>query len=156
MIHADAGTLKPISLQEEELVDYALDEQIGYLLRLANQRHLEIFSENMPSLTPTQFSVLARLNQVGQLSQNELGRRVGIDAATTNGVIVRLSRKGLIKSKTDSKDKRRLNISLTAKGIKLTNNAIPIAQSITQATVKNLSKAEASRLVKLLKKLQAS
>ena len=156
MIHADAGTLKPISTQEEDLVDYTLDEQIGYLLRLANQRHLEIFSENIPSLTPTQFSVLARLSQVGQLSQNELGRRVGIDAATTNGVIVRLSRKGLIKSKTDSKDKRRLNISLTAKGMELTNNAIPIAQSITQATVKNLSKAEASRLVKLLKKLQAS
>ena len=141
---------------EEGVIGYELDEQIGYLLRLANQRHLEIFSEKMPSLTPTQFSVLARLFEVGQLSQNKLGRQVGIDAATTNGVVERLSRKGLVKSKTDSTDKRRLIISLTEQGIKATKEAIPLAKNITQQTVSRLTAAEASRLANLLKKLQLS
>lgn len=135
---------------------YRLDEQIGYLLRLANQRHLEIFSEHMPSLTPTQFSVLARLHEVGELSQNELGRRVGIDAATTNGVIDRLGRKGLIHSQTDINDKRRLRISLTPEGREAIREATPVAQAISTATLSSLSNSEASQLTALLIKLQAS
>ena len=33
--------------------DYALEQQIGFKLRLANQRHLEIFNRRMPDITPT-------------------------------------------------------------------------------------------------------
>lgn len=150
------SALSSQQVREEDSVSYELDEQIGYLLRLANQRHLEIFSEHMPSLTPTQFSVLARLYEVGQLSQNKLGRQVGMDAATTNGVVDRLTRKGLVKSKSDTTDKRRLCISLTEKGIRTTERAIPVAQNITRQTVRQLSTTEWSRLVNLLKKLQNS
>lgn len=154
MIQPNAAVLSTSTAEDEISEDYQLDEQIGYLLRLANQRHLEIFSESMPALTPTQFSVLARLHEVGQLSQNELGRRVGIDAATTNGVIDRLYKKGLIKSKADNRDKRRLSISLTAKGIRTTEKALPVAQNITRSTIEKLTASEASKLVKLLKKIQ--
>lgn len=145
-----------VASKAAETNQYQLDLQIGYLLRLANQRHLEIFSDLMPSLTPTQFSVLARLSEVGDLSQNELGRRVGIDGATTNGVIERLNRKGLIQSTTDSKDRRRLRISLTPAGRKIVLETTPIAQSITAKTLAGLSKTEAKQLTSLLIKLQAT
>lgn len=134
--------------------DYRLDEQIGYLLRLANQRHLEIFNEAMPSLTPTQFAVLVRLDEDGSTSQNELGRRVGIDAATTNGVIERLVRKNLIESSSDENDRRRLRISLTSDGRRLLVDAIPIAREITLRTLCSLSTQEARQLTMLLQKLQ--
>lgn len=146
--------LSPHANAPERMECYQLDQQIGYLLRLANQRHLEIFSERMPALTPTQFSVLARLTEVGELSQNELGRRVGIDAATTKGVIERLLRKQLIQSRADAKDKRRLRISLTDLGRKTTQEAIPVAQLITANTLKGLSSAEVKQLTELLVKLQ--
>ena len=70
MINAEISQVKSQQARDKDSDHYKLDEQIGYLLRLANQRHLEIFSEHMPTLTPTQFSVLARLYEVGQLSQN--------------------------------------------------------------------------------------
>ena len=140
--------------QSNEPFDYVLEEQIGYQLRLANQQHLEIFSEILPWLTPTQYSVLARLYEVGPTSQNKLGRRVGIDGATTNGVIERLSRKGYVRASTDLQDKRRLLISLTKKGIAAAEQAIPLAQTITEKTLQKLTTAEASRLSTLLKKLQ--
>ena len=70
--------------------DYQLDDQVGYKLRLASQRHLEIFSRHLPDMTPTQFSILVRLRDVGEVSQNQLGRLVAMDAATTKGVISRL------------------------------------------------------------------
>ncbi len=95
---------------------YRLDDQIGYKLRLANQRHLEIFSRHLPDLTPTQFSVLVRLYEIGEVSQNHLGRLVAMDAATTKGVVRRLVDKGLINLQQDGADLRRLKISLTAEG----------------------------------------
>ena len=100
--------------------DYILDEQVGYKLRLATQRHLEIFSRHLPSLTPTQFSILARLYEVGECSQNQLGRMVAMDAATTKGVIARLIERGLVHAEDDPVDLRRLKISLTKAGLDLT------------------------------------
>ena len=56
---------------------YLLDDQIGYLMRLATQRHTSIFQDKMSEgLTPTQFSVVVRLAEVGPSSQNQLGRLV--------------------------------------------------------------------------------
>lgn len=137
----------------EMAADYSLSEQIGYLLRLANQRHLDIFQRQMPDLTPTQFSLLVKLHELGGASQNELGRHIGIDAATTNGVVDRLVKKHLVQSKADPADKRRLKITLTAAGQKKLTSAIPAAQNITQKTLEGLSPRETERLIQLLKKI---
>ena len=135
------------------MIDYRLDDQVGYLLRLANQRHLEIFNTELPTLTPTQFSVLARLQECDNVSQNELGRSVGIDAATTNGVIDRLGKKKLIRTQADTQDKRRLRISLTEAGRQAIHDAIPVARHITRLTQQCLSHEEAGQLTRLLRKL---
>ena len=52
--------------------DYILDEQFGYKLRLASQRQLEIFSRHLPSFTPTQFSILARLYEAESAHKTSL------------------------------------------------------------------------------------
>lgn len=132
---------------------YVLSDQIGYLLRLANQRHLEIFHRHLPELTPTQFSLLATLFVRQDESQNELGRLIGIDAATTNGVVDRLLKKQLIMSRIDPDDKRRLRVSLTDAGKQLVENSIPIAKHITSDTLDPLTHRESRRLLQLLKKL---
>lgn len=136
--------------------DYVLSEQIGYLLRLANQRHLEIFHRCMPDLTPTQFALLVALRELGDTSQNELGRHIGIDAATTNGVVERLLKKQYIQSSTDPNDKRRLRLSLTAAGVHAVDQNVPLAQTITSDTLEGLTQRESIRLVQLLKKIQPS
>ena len=132
---------------------YILPEQIGYLLRLANQRHLEIFHQHMPDLTPTQFSLLITLSTCKEASQNELGRQINIDAATTNGVVERLLKKQLICSRVDPSDKRRLRLSLTKSGTKLVAQSIPVARQITNDTLESLTPRESQRLTRLLKKL---
>lgn len=133
--------------------EYRLDDQIGFKLRLANQRHLEIFTSLMPEVTPTQFAVLARLLETGPLSQNHLGRKVGMDAATTKGVVDRLRAKGLVASTASRTDLRRLDISLTPEGEALIRAAIGTAREITARTLRNLTTREAERLCTLLDKL---
>ncbi len=132
---------------------YRLEDQIGFKLRLANQRHLEIFSSQMPDLTPRQFAVLAKLKDEGTLSQNHLGRLVAMDAATTKGVVERLARKGLIATAPSPTDRRRVEISLTGEGGRFLAEAIPIAAEISARTARNLSPRERERLLALLDKL---
>jgi MarR family transcriptional regulator, lower aerobic nicotinate degradation pathway regulator len=133
---------------------YVLDEQIGFLLRQATQRHLAIFSEHMvESLTPTQFSALLRLYQLGPCSQNLLGRRSAMDAATIKGVIDRLAQRGLTENKSDKRDGRLMVIHLTAKGRALVSDALIAAERITAKTLKPLNVREQTALLRLLKKL---
>ena len=134
--------------------NYVLSDQVGYLLRLANQRHLEIFHRYMPELTPTQFALLVALRELGDTSQNELGRHIGIDAATTNGVVERLLKKQFIQSGDDPNDKRRVRLSLTSEGRRTIEQSIPLAQTITSDTLDGLTQRESLRLVQLLKKIQ--
>jgi len=133
--------------------DYRLDDQVGYKLRLASQRHLEIFLQHLSDITPTQFSILARLYEVGETSQNQLGRLVAMDAATTKGVIARLLEKNLVEARADPNDARRLQISLTETGRELTIDAIEKARKITEDTVANLNGHDVKRLLELLDKI---
>ena len=135
------------------ITGYQLDDQVGYKLRLANQRHLEIFSRYLPEVTPTQFSILVRLSEVGEVSQNQLGRSVAMDAATTKGVISRLIDRGLVQARQDGKDLRRLQISLTREGHGVVRAAIEKARTITKETTARLTPREVSRLMTLLDKL---
>jgi len=134
-------------------LDYVLDDQVGYKLRLANQRHLDIFARELPDITPTQFSVLVRLHQYGELSQNHLGREVGTNAATTKGVVERLLKKDLVTVAPSVTDRRRLMISLTDEGRNVAAAAVECAKVITEKTLANLNQRERRRLLELLDKL---
>ena len=137
----------------DKQLTYRLEDQIGFKLRLANQKHLEVFAKMMPDITPTQFAVLAKLAEVGTLSQNHLGRLVGMDAATTKGVVDRLRRKGLATSTPSRTDMRRLDISLTDAGRAYTARAKETATRISAATAQKLTPRELERLLELLDKL---
>ncbi|MCM2562638.1 MarR family transcriptional regulator [Lutimaribacter sp. EGI FJ00015] len=133
--------------------EYRLEDQIGFKLRLANQKHLELFARMMPEVTPTQFAILARLRETGPISQNDLGRRVGLDAATTKGVVDRLRAKGLVESRKSPTDLRRLVISLTDEGHMFADRAVATATEISRATAAKLTQRELTRLLALLDKL---
>jgi DNA-binding MarR family transcriptional regulator len=133
--------------------DYRLDEQIGFLLRKANQRHLAIFARHIPDLTPPQFAALAKLWEVGETSQNQLGQLVAMDAATVKGVIDRLRARGLVELAEHESDRRRIVVSLSAEGRAMIGALVKEAAEITAETVEPLTPREAATLVRLLAKL---
>lgn len=139
---------------EGETRVYVLDEQIGYLLRKAYQRNAMIFSEKVTDLTPTQFAVMARLTELGSVSQNQLGRTVGLDVATTKGVVDRLVARGFVQTRKDPTDRRRQLISLTEKGIRHFNALEQTGIDVSDQTLDSLTAAEQRTFIKLLKKIQ--
>ncbi|MEJ8475678.1 MarR family winged helix-turn-helix transcriptional regulator [Roseibium algae] len=139
---------------DEQAHDYVLDEQIGFLLRKAYQRNAVIFSEKVQTgLTPTQFAVMSRLSEITSVSQNQLGRLVGLDVATTKGVIDRLLGRDLVKSERDPNDRRRQLISLTAEGWAQFLATVPLGHEVTADTLAPLTQAEQKSLARLLKKI---
>ena len=133
---------------------YLLDEQIGFLLRVAMQRHTSIFTSQMiDGLTQTQFASLAKLHEVGPCSQNYLGRLIFLDAATIKGVVDRLSGRGFVTALSDPKDRRRLAVALTARGKIVTEQAIKVAAEITAETLGPLTAEEQRTVTRLLNKL---
>ena len=133
---------------------YRLDEQVGYLLRLASQRHSMIFFQQISeNLTPTQFSTLIRISEGGDLSQNHLGRLASMDVATIKGVVDRLKAKELIQSRADKDDKRRSLISLSAKGRELIDVLKEDGARISENTLAPLRNSERKTLVNLLMKI---
>ncbi len=132
---------------------YQLMEQIGFILRRATQRHLTIFSERIPDLTPTQFAALAKLCELRSISQNELGRQTAMDAATIKGVIERLGKRGYVTTKPNPNDMRRIVVTPSESGLKAFESYVEAACAITRETLEPLNQSEQSIFLKLLRKI---
>jgi DNA-binding MarR family transcriptional regulator len=134
--------------------EYRLDDQVGFLLRVAMQRHTAIFmSRIVEGLTQTQFAALAKLREVGPCSQNQLGRLIYLDAATTKGVVDRLEGRGFVAIRADARDRRRRAIALTERGRAAADAAVKVAREITCHTLVPLTAAEQRAVIRLLRKL---
>ena len=134
--------------------EYDLEDQVGFMLRVASQRHASIFQQHsIDNLTPTQFSTLIRLAEIGVVSQNHLGRLASMDVATIKGVVDRLKTKGLIHTEPDQVDKRRTVISLTSRGSDLIGDLKAAGLKITEATLAPLTPKERTTLLSLLRKI---
>ena len=138
-----------------ETESYILDQQVGHLLRRANQRHTALFAKRFAAfdLTPLQFAVLMRLREAGPLSQNLLGRETAMDPNTVQGVILRLLRRRLVTRSGSDDDKRRKLLSLTPDGRDLAERLVIEGQAITEETLAPLSAGQRRQFLGLLARL---
>lgn len=133
--------------------DYHLEDQIGFVLRRVTQRHLALFSAAIPQVTTTQWAVIARLSEIGPMSQNHLGREAAMDAATVKGVVDRLVREGLVETAPDPDDRRRVTVALTAAGRDLFQAQLAAAAGVSEATLSPLTPQERAAFMALLARL---
>jgi MarR family transcriptional regulator, lower aerobic nicotinate degradation pathway regulator len=152
-VSGEGNLLKLVDADSPEADDYHLQDQVGFVLRKAHQRHVSIFASHIGDLTPPQFAALAKLHDIGETSQNQLGQSIAMDAATVKGVIDRLKARGLVTLSKHEGDKRRLMVSLTPQGRDTVLSLIPKARAITDETLAPLSSKEAATMLKLLAKL---
>jgi len=131
---------------------YTLEDQVGFMLRRANQRHTEIFQNlfRKTGLTALQFSALVKIRDEGRVSQNQLGRLTHMDPATIMGVINRLTKRGLIRKGSDNNDKRKTVLMLTADAMALIESLEDTAHQVTAETLAPLSPSEQKTLLQLL------
>lgn len=146
--------MKVNTLKTGRRANYVLDDQIGFVLRLVNQRHTTLFAQRIGCrLTTTQWAALSKLYEVGPKSQNELGRLTAMDVATIKGVVDRLAARGLCEFGPDPGDRRRRFIALTPKGKAMVETHAVAALEISDETLAPLSARDRQTLRRLLDKL---
>ena len=148
-------TEQTLKAENDDAPEYLLEDQVGHLLRRAHQRHTAIFQATIADqqLTPLQFAALMKLADVGEASQNHLGRLTAMDAATMQGVIKRLIARGLIARRPDPDDRRRLLLTLTGDGRVLVDLATARGHRISDETLEPLSPSARQTFLKLLRRL---
>lgn len=147
--HSDAAPRQP------DAAAYELEQQAGFILRRVHQRASEIFNEVMGGhdLSTMQFSTLVKLHDLGEVSQNRLGRLIDMDPATTLGVVKRLKARGLVASRNDPDDGRRLLLTLSEEGLAKVSTMRAIAARVSENILAPLSQREQRTLLSLLKKI---
>jgi MarR family transcriptional regulator, lower aerobic nicotinate degradation pathway regulator len=141
--------------ETEPVTTYLLDEQIGFRLRRAHQRASAIFTEIMTKydVTPTQFATLAKLDEMGPMSQHQLSRVTALEHAEMLAVIGRLQRQTLIRCRPSPLDHRLIEIELTLEAQAIMTNMKDSAAKVSAKTLAPLSPAEAKQLTALLARI---
>lgn len=147
-----SGCLPPL---HSELAGFLLEEHVGFLLRKAHQRCAAVFLDTASDsgLTPTQFAALCKTVARGRVTQNQLGRLVAMDPATIQGVVRRLTARGLIARTHDPMDRRTAVLAPTEAGLALIGAAVASARRAHAAALAPLSTEEQRMFLSLLQKM---
>lgn len=110
----------------------------------------------MPLEARSEFAVLATLIEFGDLSQADLGRRLGLDRANVNGIVTRLERDGLLQRSPDAEDRRRLLLTPTSEGSAWLDDLEHRAQRVQDELLVALDDDQREQLRLLLDKVLAA
>lgn len=127
-------------------------KHLGFLLRRAQQKHLELWSSTVSSkVSGIQYSVLAVLERKPNISQRELGDELDLERSTINDLVLRLERRRLISRSLDSLDKRRKVLQITQLGKKTLEGLVPAVEILQQHLSQELNPHEVAELQRLLR-----
>ena len=157
---ASAEPRDPSSSEGGRVLDgYAIEAQVGFLLRRAHQRQTAIWQACMAEgvgereLTPRQFSALVKVVTSLRVTQNQLGRMTAMDPATVQGVVKRLVARGLVASGLDPMDRRTIVLTPTADGADLAARGVAHARRASEQTLAVLSAEERRLFLDLLARM---
>src|SRR3954454_20620544 len=99
----------------------------AHLARRFHQICLGVLSEvtEPESLSPTEYAILASLDDSPGIDQRTLAERIGIDTVSAHQSVGRLETRGLINQKVDPDDRRARRLTLTARGLRLRQRLRP-------------------------------
>ena len=98
--------------------DTTLDRTAGYLLALLFFYHKQLFKQEcgITGVQAAQYRLLGMLMKEGSLSMSALGTRLYISKPYMTSLVDALIKDGFVERQSDLKDRRVINITVTAKG----------------------------------------
>ncbi|MCO5973626.1 MarR family winged helix-turn-helix transcriptional regulator [Actinoallomurus soli] len=113
-------------------------------------------AQHMPLTARADFAVLAALEEYGELSQADLGRRLGLDRNEISGIVTRLHRDHHLDRHVDPDNRRRNVVTLTASGKRYLEEIQHHTDTVQNELLVGLTAAERRQLNALLTKLLSS
>jgi DNA-binding MarR family transcriptional regulator len=133
----------------------AIDEIIGFHIRLAHGAAYRHFTETFSELGLTQkmVSVLWLIDDHPHIAQADIGRRLQMDRATTMAIINRLEARNLVVRGASTLDRRRQTLNLTDPGQLALIEARRSIEEHEQWLKSRFTKKEATLLIELLRRI---
>jgi len=112
--------------------DFDLDAFLPYQLAVLSSRvsdgFMALYKEKFGISNP-EWRVVAHLSQAGSVSVREIFRKVDMDKSKVSRAATRLENAGYITKKSNSKDRRLVELALTDKGRSMVAELAPIARA---------------------------
>lgn len=133
----------------------AIDEIIGFHIRLAHGAAYRHFTETFSELGLTQkmVSVLWLIDDHPHIAQADIGRMLQMDRATTMAIINRLEGRGYLVRGASTQDRRRQTLTLTDVGHEALLDARRAIFEHEQWLKSRFTKREANLLIELLRRI---
>lgn len=135
-----------------------LQDFLPYLLNRVGMKIGLMFSQDVEryDVTLPMWRVLIELWHKGDHRLGELAERTSIDLSTLSRLVASMQRKKLVTRRRSGADRRALSLTLTRKGVELTEKVAPIALHYERLAMGGMSKAEVAQLKGLLRKAFAN
>ncbi len=132
-----------------------LQDFLPYLLNRAGLRVGLMFSRDIErfGVTLPMWRVLVELWHNGEHRLGELSERTSIDMSTLSRLVVAMQRKNLVVRRRSGLDGRALSLTLTTRGLALTETIVPNAIRYEDVAMQGMSAREVTVLKDLLKRV---
>ena len=132
--------------------NWQLEGGIGFLLRLLEARYDVLYQSltGQSDITPRQFGVLIALYQNGPLTPSALAERISSDRNTLSEMLKRMAARKLISKRSNSEDRRSIQIQITAKGEDALLAVIPAAAELQNTMLAPLSKEDRAHFLRCM------
>ncbi len=133
----------------------ALQQTPGFMIRILQLLNFQAFFRHFESLdlSPVEYSILMTVRDNEAVTQSELAAVLKMRLPNLVKILSVMEEAGIIKRKRSARDKRAVELSLSAAGQKRANEAGRLGETFNEHTLAPLSKPERAAFVQMLGRL---
>lgn len=130
-------------------------EEVATLMPMIARRVLLGFFQSV-KITQTQIFTIMTLSEESPVRLSQLSRKLGIAAPTATGIVDRLEKSGYVRRIPDAKDRRVVNVDLTAKGRYIAKRMKTTLIIKWKGLLGKLTRSDQNKYAGILRKIQGN
>jgi DNA-binding MarR family transcriptional regulator len=133
----------------------ALRQTPGFMIRILQLQNFEAFYRHFDALdmSPIEYSILVTVRDNNTVTQSELAAVLKMQLPNLVKILSKMEDAGILKRKRSARDKRAVELSLSAAGQKRASEASRLGETFNAHTLAPLSKAEQTAFLQMLARL---
>ena len=148
-----AKAAEPVGPRELDLS--ALQETPGFMIRILQLQNFEAFYPYFESLklSPLEYAILVAVRDNQTVTQSELAAVLKMQLPNLVKILARMEETGILRRKRSARDRRAVELSLSAAGERRADEASRLGESFNARTLSALSKSEQAAFLQMLVRL---
>ena len=150
------GSAKAVEPDGDRMLDLAaLQQTPGFMIRILQLQNFEAFYPFFETLklSPLEYAILVAVRDNKQVTQSELAAVLKMQLPNLVKILSRMEESGILKRKRSARDRRAVELSLSAAGERRADEASRLGESFNARTLSALSKSEQAAFLQMLVRL---